>query len=84
MINEQSFDEWWEEIGRSFDPDTDDVSWYDKRRGLAEEAFRAGVARAMNYTADSAESPKQITLGGGRVITARARNGRPYLTVTPR
>lgn len=33
------FDNWWEVDGRFFDPDTDDVPWFDKRKFLAEYAF---------------------------------------------
>lgn len=44
MINMRStpFDEWWESKGKFFDPDTSDVPWFDKRKDLAEYAFRAG------------------------------------------
>jgi hypothetical protein len=36
------FDLWWDTVGRFYDPDTDDVSWYDKRKELAAVAFSAG------------------------------------------
>lgn len=37
-----TFDEWWNQEGKYIDPDTEDVSWYDKRKELAEIAFNAG------------------------------------------
>jgi hypothetical protein len=36
------FDAWWQQDGRGYDPDTEDVPWFDKRKGLAEYAFDAG------------------------------------------
>jgi hypothetical protein len=33
------FDEWWQCDGKYFDPDTDDVPWFDKRKELAEYAW---------------------------------------------
>jgi hypothetical protein len=38
----QDFDDWWSLDGQYIDPDTDDVPWFDKRRGLAMAAFQAG------------------------------------------
>jgi hypothetical protein len=37
------FEKWWQEEGRRLDPDTSDVPWFDKRQGLAELAFEAGI-----------------------------------------
>ncbi len=34
-----TFDEWWEQDGRFYDPDWSDVPWYDKRKSLAEYAW---------------------------------------------
>lgn len=45
-----NFDDWWTETGRCLDPDTDDVPWFDKRRGLAEYAFDAGLSAARDTT----------------------------------
>ena len=42
----ETFDEWWARKGRFIDPDTEDVPWFDKRKALAEEAFRAAVAQS--------------------------------------
>lgn len=36
------FDAWWAKDGRYFDPDTSDVPWFDKRKDLAEYAYRRG------------------------------------------
>lgn len=38
------FDAWWSKDGQYLDPDTSDVPWFDKRRGLADYAFAAGAA----------------------------------------
>lgn len=40
------FLDWWQKEGRLIDPDTSDVPWFDKRQGLAEYAFNAGIAFA--------------------------------------
>lgn len=40
---EAVFDAWWSADGMYIDPDTDDVPWFDKRRGLAMAAFQAGL-----------------------------------------
>jgi hypothetical protein len=40
------FEQWWDEDGRYLDPDTADVSWFDKRKELAGLAFVAGMKRA--------------------------------------
>lgn len=82
-----SFGKWWDEDGRFYDPDTSDVPWYDKREELAEHAYEAGIAagmaRAGNYTADSAVYPKQVTFANGRCVrVAVSYDGMsPYLTV---
>jgi hypothetical protein len=66
------FDKWWQEDGRMIDPDTEDVPWFDKRKGLAEMAFEAGIkcgmARAGNYTADDAEMPERVDFANGRFV----------------
>lgn len=36
------FNAWWEREGRYYDPDIEDMDWYDKRRELAAVAFAAG------------------------------------------
>ena len=36
------FDKWWESDGRFYDPDFSEVDWFDKRKELAEYAFRSG------------------------------------------
>jgi hypothetical protein len=38
----ETFEEWWNRVGRFYDPDTEDVPWFDKRKELAELAFRSG------------------------------------------
>jgi hypothetical protein len=76
-----SFVRWWEEDGRFIDPDTSDVSWFDKRQSLCEMAFAAGLktgmARGGNYTADDAVNPIKITFANGRRV--RCVNGRLVL-----
>lgn len=36
------FEIWWDSTGKYIDPDTDDVSWFDKRKELAGHAYQAG------------------------------------------
>ena len=43
----KGFDAWWSADGQYLDPDTSDVPWFDKRRGLAEYAFVAGAASSV-------------------------------------
>ena len=53
-----------QEEGKSLDPDTEDVPWFDKRKGLAELAFDAGIkhemARGGNYTANDSACPAAV------------------------
>jgi hypothetical protein len=39
------FEKWWDSDGKYFDPDTEDVPWYDKRAELAEYAWHRGRAK---------------------------------------
>ena len=43
-----NFDDWWNQDGKYFDPDTEDVPWFDKRKDLAEYAFRRGWQGAVD------------------------------------
>lgn len=43
LVKKAVFADWWSDEGQYLDPDTDDVPWFDKRRGLAEMAFHAGA-----------------------------------------
>lgn len=67
------FDKWWSEEGRSIDPDTSDVSWFDKREELCGYAFKAGVkigfARAGNYTADDDTNATEIIFANGTKVS---------------
>lgn len=40
---DEAFEQWWQADGRFYDPDTEGVSWFDKRKELAAVAFQAGV-----------------------------------------
>lgn len=40
------FDDWWAESGRFYDPDNSSVSWFDKRRLLAQYAWSSAVKQA--------------------------------------
>ena len=55
-MSDKTFEKWWADDGRMYDPDTDDVPWFDKRKELEELAFAKGVeigmARSRNYTAN--------------------------------
>ncbi len=64
----ETFDEWWERDGKFFDPDTDDVPWFDTRKFLAEYAFHRAIAQSRNYTADDAVMPEKVTFANGRVV----------------
>lgn len=82
------FEKWWAEEGRSLDPDTEDVPWFDKRKGLAESAFEAGIKCGMirggNYTANSSVSPNAIEFANGRTVRIREMSSPdcgPYLEV---
>lgn len=63
-----NFEEWWARRGQKIDPDTEDVSWFDKRKGLAVEAFIAGWRQAGNYTANTCEAPTEILFANGRTV----------------
>lgn len=55
------FEDWWASQGRSIDPDTEDVPWFDKRKGLAEAAYDAGqssVRFAAHYPPAQPEPPQ--------------------------
>ena len=66
------FEKWWSDEGQWLDPDTSDVSWYDKREGLAGYAFKAGVkigfARAGNYVADDDTNATEIIFDNGTKV----------------
>lgn len=66
---DDAFDDWWDRVGQSFDPDTSDVPWYDKRRELARKAYKVALAHSRNYVADEEEMPEKITFGNGRIVT---------------
>lgn len=38
-----TFEDWWNKNGKYYDPDTSDISWFDKRKDLAAYAFDAGI-----------------------------------------
>lgn len=54
---EKEFNDWWSTDGQYLDPDTSDVPWFDKRRGLAEYAFRA--ARCLDGWNDDMSAAKR-------------------------
>lgn len=65
------FGRWWADSGRMYDPDTDDVSWFDKRYHLAQEAFEAGMASQAKEVSDwrslAEASEKAIDAGTKRI-----------------
>ncbi len=69
VADEQMFEDWWTRDGRFIDPDTSDVPWFDKRKGLAARAFIAALAMSRNYTADDDTDPSQFTFANGRTVT---------------
>ncbi len=66
------FEKWWSEDGKYLDPDTSDVSWYDKREALSHIAFdegiKIGMARAANYTTNDGEEPDVVEFTNGRTV----------------
>lgn len=66
---EKLFEDWWNKDGRFIDPDTSDVPWFDKRKGLAAYAFEAAMQMSRNYTADDAVSADQVMFANGRIVT---------------
>lgn len=75
-----AFDEWWNRVGYSLDPDTEDVSWADKRKGLAQLAFEAAMAQSGNYVADDEVVPREVCFANGRVVRI-ACSSRGFLEV---
>jgi hypothetical protein len=75
---------WWNRDGKFYDPDTEDVPWFDKRKFLAERAFDAGVAQSSNYTANREVFPRQVSFANGRVVSVRWDNGEAFLEVESR
>ena len=75
-----NFDEWWNREGQFYDPDTEDVPWYDKRKALAEKSWMVAKAMSTNYTADHDTFPQIITFANGRVVGMK---GPGYLFVAP-
>jgi hypothetical protein len=43
-VKSEPFDSWWARDGRGYDPDTEDVSWFDKRKELAEYTWLAALS----------------------------------------
>jgi hypothetical protein len=82
---DKTFENWWAQDGRMYDPDTEDVPWFEKRKELAELAFAEGVkigmARSRNYTANSAVDPDRIHFANGRVVKLNRETGRLYLSI---
>ena len=66
------FEKWWQEQGRSLDPDTEDVPWFDKREALAHIAFdegvRIGMAQAGDYVGNYPERPSYVEFANGRTV----------------
>lgn len=54
MAGALPFDEWWSKDGQYVDPDTADVPWFDKRRGLAAYAYRAGQDAVVGLSVEDA------------------------------
>lgn len=84
-MSDKTFEKWWADDGRMYDPDTEDVPWFDKRKELAELAFAKGVetgmARSRNYTANSAVDPDRIHFANGRIVELSRETDRLYLSV---
>lgn len=82
MSIEAEFASWWHRTGKTLDPDTEDVSWYDKRKGLAEAAFVAAMAVGRNYVCDKECEPTEAEFVNGRKVWIRFTNeGDPFLHI---
>ena len=82
MTIEQLFEEWWTREGKKVDPDTADISWFDKRKGLALAAFVAAMAQSSNYVCDKACEPTEATFANGRRVWIRFdENDNPFLHI---
>jgi hypothetical protein len=80
------FEQWWQEDGRFYDPGTEDVPWFDKRKQLAEAAYAAGKKvgslEGGNYKADDFTYPTEINFANGRKVKLRVDDeGRHCLSV---
>ena len=64
----ETFEQWWERDGRFFDPDTDDVHWFDKRKSLAEYAFNKATAQSRNFTCNDEVFPTEVNFSNGRMV----------------
>ena len=64
----ESFEEWWNRDGKFYDPDTDDVPWFDKRKELAERAFNAAKAQSGNYVCDDTTFPGLVQFANGHNV----------------
>ena len=67
----ETFDEWWERRGRMIDPEPS-VSWEDKRKALAEEAYRSAMAQSGNVVVDVSEEPRRAHFANGRRVEVAA------------
>lgn len=65
-----------------FDPDTEDVPWFDKRKDLAEKAFNSALAQSSNYTADDAVFPSKVTFANGRTVSIVERSDGRHLHIS--
>lgn len=57
-MTDKAFEKWWAEDGRMYDPDTEDVPWFDKRKELAELAFAKGL-EVGTANSQSPSKPKE-------------------------
>ena|ERR1700686_2096837 len=77
-----TFRNWWETVGKFYDPDTEDVSWFDKRKALAEQAFEYAKAVSRNYVASSEIYPEKVIFANGRTVgVCRGMGDVAYLEV---
>lgn len=65
----EHFESWWQREGKSFDPDTEDVPWFDKRKELARKAFDVAMAISQNYVVNRDTYPTEVTFENGRRIS---------------
>lgn len=82
MSDDAEFADWWHRVGKSLDPDTEDVSWYDKRQAFAEAAFHAAMAISRNYVCDEECEPTEALFTNRRIVRVdQNEDGKPFLQI---
>jgi hypothetical protein len=79
--SKDAFEKWWMKTGRLIDPDTSEIPWVDKCKGLAAVAFEAAMAISRNYIADDDVHANVVVFSNGRRVQVYEEDGKHHLTV---